>query len=62
MHKKMMRDFKLRFGAVDYVVDKSGKWYFLEINPNGQWQWLECNLNLTISDSIINLLLGEKML
>jgi len=60
--KKMMRDFKLRFGAVDYVVDKSGKWYFLEINPNGQWQWLECNLNLTISGSIINLLLGEKML
>ncbi len=60
--KKMMCDFKLRFGAVDYVVDKAGKWYFLEINPNGQWQWLECNLKLTISDSIINLLLGERIL
>ncbi len=60
--KKMMCDFELRFGAVDYVVDKDGRWFFLEINPNGQWQWLECNLNLTISDSIINLLLGEKKL
>lgn len=57
--KMMMKDFQLRFGAIDYIVDVDGKWYFLEINPNGQWQWLECILGLSISDSIMNMLLGE---
>lgn len=57
--KMMMKDFQLRFGAIDYVVDNDGKWYFLEINPNGQWQWLECILGISISDSIMKILLGE---
>lgn len=57
--KMMMKDFQLRFGAIDYIVDVDGKWYFLEINPNGQWQWLECILGLSISDSIMKILLGE---
>lgn len=57
--KMMMKDFQLRFGAIDYIVDVDGKWYFLEINPNGQWQWLECILGLSISDSIMNMLLGR---
>lgn len=57
--KMMMKDFQLRFGAIDYIVDIDGKWYFLEINPNGQWQWLECILGLSISDSIMKILLGE---
>ena len=56
--KMMMKDFQLRFGAIDYIVDIDGKWYFLEINPNGQWQWLECILGLSISDSIMSMLLG----
>lgn len=56
--KMMMKDFQLRFGAIDYIVDVDGKWYFLEINPNGQRQWLECILGLSISDSIMNMLLG----
>ena len=56
--KMVMKDFQLRFGAIDYIVDIDGKWYFLEINPNGQWQWLECILGLSISDSIMNMLLG----
>ena len=56
--KMMMKDFQLRFGAIDYIVDVDGIWYFLEINPNGQWQWLECILGLSISDSIMNMLLG----
>lgn len=56
--KMMMKDFQLRFGAIDYIVDVDGKWYFLEINPNGQWQWLECILGLSISNSIMNMLLG----
>lgn len=57
--KRLMYDFDLKFGAIDYIVDPNGKWYFLEINPNGQWQWLEIELNLKISNSILHLLLGE---
>lgn len=57
----MMKDFQLRFGAIDYIVGGDGKWYFLEINPNGQWQWLECILNLSISDCIMQVLLGGEI-
>ncbi|MGB4091988.1 MAG: hypothetical protein WBK46_08620 [Ruminococcus flavefaciens] len=57
----MMKDFQLRFGAIDYIVGDDGKWFFLEINPNGQWQWLECILNLSISDCIIQVLLGGEI-
>jgi glutathione synthase/RimK-type ligase-like ATP-grasp enzyme len=56
--QKMMKDFQLRFGAIDYIVGEDGKWYFLEINPNGQWQWLESILNLSISDCIMRVLIG----
>lgn len=57
----MMMNFQLRFGAIDYIVGDDGKWYFLEINPNGQWQWLECILNLSISDCIMQVLLGGEI-
>lgn len=60
--KGLMYDFGLQFGAIDYIVDKDGNWFFLEINPNGQWHWLEHCLNLTISDSIMNILFGKKVL
>lgn len=37
----MCRHFDLRFGAFDFIVDREGVWYFLEVNPNGQWLWIE---------------------
>lgn len=37
----ILEHFRLRFAAVDFVVDRSGKWFFLEINPNGQWAWFD---------------------
>lgn len=38
---QLCRSYKLRFAAVDFAVDTSGKWWFFEINPNGQWAWLD---------------------
>lgn len=38
---QMMSDFKIKFGAFDYIVDLNDEWIFLEVNPNGQWQWME---------------------
>jgi len=29
------------FGAMDFAVDRSGEWWFLEINEQGQFLWLD---------------------
>lgn len=50
------RKLKLNFGAIDFVRDKRGNYFFLEINPNGQWAWIEKQLNYNISGAICNLL------
>lgn len=55
---KMMKNLNLKFGAFDFIVS-NGKYFFLEINPNGQWYWLEDILKLRISREIIKLLCGE---
>ena len=38
--KKYMNELGLVFGRLDFLVAK-GKYYFLEVNPNGQWAWLD---------------------
>ncbi|PAF43126.1 hypothetical protein [Helicobacter sp. 11S02629-2] len=50
---KLMHILKLGYGALDFIVDPSGKWYFLEINCMGQWLWIENLTGLKISDAII---------
>ncbi len=37
----LMGELDLRYGALDFVVDRHDRWWFLEVNPNGQWLWLE---------------------
>ncbi|WP_426954958.1 hypothetical protein [Muricoccus radiodurans] len=46
----------LRFGAIDMVLDKAGRYWFLEINPNGQWAWIENRTGLPISAAIVDTL------
>lgn len=50
----------LSFGAIDIIRNQEGEYVFLEINPNGQWAWLEMDVELKISDEIINFLTDEK--
>ncbi len=38
---RLMGELDLRYGALDFVVDRFDRWWFLEVNPNGQWLWLE---------------------
>jgi len=57
----MMKAFGLHFGAFDFIVSKDEQWYFLEVNPNGQWLWLEKELNLKISDAIVDYLCGGEV-
>jgi D-alanine-D-alanine ligase-like ATP-grasp enzyme len=49
---EMLRELGLQFGAFDFIVDKEGELYFLEVNPNGQWYWLEDMAGVLISDAI----------
>jgi glutathione synthase/RimK-type ligase-like ATP-grasp enzyme len=57
---KMMKAFRLTFGAVDFILTPGGEYVFLEINPNGQWLWLDEILNLGISDAVAEWLSGAS--
>ena len=59
MCKKMLGEMKIKFGAFDFIVSNN-EYIFLEVNPNGQWYWLEEILELDISDTIHNFLVGKK--
>lgn len=50
--KQMLSDFNLSFGCFDFVV-KDEEYLFLEINANGQWAWIENELNIEISEAIM---------
>jgi len=51
---RLIKSYRLRFAAIDFVVDKRGKWYFLEINPNGQWAWLDIEIGTDIGGLILS--------
>lgn len=50
---KFLEYFDLRFGCFDFILNKEGKYVFLECNTNGQWLWLERDAGLPISDSFV---------
>ncbi|HSX05696.1 MAG TPA: hypothetical protein VLF69_04465 [Candidatus Saccharimonadales bacterium] len=54
----LVKELGLRFGAIDLIVDKKGKVWFLEINPNGQWAFIEDDTDLPIGKAIADLLAG----
>lgn len=47
-------EFGLRYAAIDLVVDRSGDFVFLELNPTGQWAWIEQMVGYPIRDAIID--------
>lgn len=50
----LMKDLGIAYGALDFIVDKSNNWVFLEVNPMGQFLWIEDLTGLRISNEIIN--------
>jgi hypothetical protein len=50
IHEKItqfMRESNLHFGSLDFIVDRSGQFWFLECNQDGAWEWLnEANDNM----------------
>jgi hypothetical protein len=51
---KYVRAYQLRFAALDMILDRDGRWVFLEINPNGEWAWLEGDRPAKITESLIS--------
>ena len=50
----LTKSLGLRFGALDFVLDLAGQFWFLEINPNGQWAWIETRTGHPISAAIVS--------
>jgi len=55
--KKIVKSFSLRYSSMDLVLGKDGKYYFLELNPNGQWAWIEQLVGHPIREAIIDALI-----
>lgn len=50
----------LRYSSMDLVRGKDGLLYFLEANPSGQWSFIEMQTGFSITEKIVNLLVGDK--
>jgi ATP-grasp ribosomal peptide maturase len=59
--RALMARLRLRFGTFDFIVSSDGRWWFLEVNPNGQWAWIEDATGLPISAAIADALTLEEM-
>lgn len=57
----LLKNLKLNYGALDFILDEDDNVIFLEINPNGQWAWIEQRTGHQISNEIVNLLENGKV-
>jgi ATP-grasp ribosomal peptide maturase len=55
----LMRRLRLRFAAIDFIVDPDGVHHFIDLNPNGQWAWIEDATGAPIASAIAEALLDE---
>ena len=53
---KLINSFGLRFGAIDFVIDKNGCLIFLELNPIGDWYWIEYQTGLHMTEAMVDLI------
>ena len=51
---RYVQECNLLFGAID-LIEHKGKFYFLEINPNGEWGWLQKPHNVPIAEALCDL-------
>ncbi|AGP58156.1 hypothetical protein [Streptomyces rapamycinicus] len=51
----LMLTFGLRYVALDFLVDPQGRWYLIDVNPNGQWGFIP-DLRTPITRALADLL------
>lgn len=59
---KLMRVLGLEYAALDFAVDRSGSWWFLEANPFGQFGFIQASTGMAISRAIADHLAQSAML
>ncbi|MCR4418642.1 MAG: hypothetical protein QHH27_01745 [Clostridia bacterium] len=57
--RALVETMDLAFGAIDLVLDPNGRYFFLEINPNGQWAWLEKQCGFPLTSTLVDLLVTK---
>lgn len=55
---KLLKRLGLLYGAIDFVVDRKGTHWFLEINPMGAWGFIEEDIGLPIGKAMADLLMS----
>lgn len=53
---KLTARLRLSFGAYDFITDRAGNWFFLEVNPTGQWLFVEAAIDAPIAEALARLL------
>lgn len=54
--RKFLDTLGLFAGSIDLIVDKDGRYWFLECNQDGQWSWLDPVVDGAISKAFANAL------
>lgn len=52
---EIVKALGLKYGAFDFMLDKDGKYWFLEVNPNGQWGFVEIEAGIPVSEGFAEL-------
>ncbi|OMI34021.1 ATP-grasp ribosomal peptide maturase [Streptomyces sparsogenes] len=53
--RALMDAFGLRYVALDFLVNPQGRWYLIDVNPNGQWGFIP-DLRTPITRALADLL------
>lgn len=56
---RLVESFGIRFASMDLVLEPSGRYVFLDLNPGGQWLWIEELTGLPLTDAMTRLLLAN---
>ena len=57
---RLTGSYGLHFAAIDLALDRTGRYWFLELNPAGQWAWLEQRTGLPLRRRLADLLLERN--
>lgn len=52
----MLRHYGLNYGAFDVIQEPDGRYWFLELNPNGQYLWVELMTGAPMSLAMVALI------
>jgi len=52
----ILRHYGLNYGAFDVIQEPDGRYYFLELNPNGQYLWIELLTGAPMSLAMVELI------